>query len=423
MSIPPPEDQPLSPRRLFAVCAILLSATLVNYACRTAFNQNSQQIQTAFQTDEAGYGLIEGRFGLGFACGGLLFGYLADKLNVRWLYPALVLAWSVAGASSAWVESLFGLGVSRFLLGLFEAGHWPCALRTTQRFFKPAQRTWGNSLLQSGAALGAILTPLLIAVVHRTDPEQWRRSFEITGLLSLPWVAAWWLFVKDSDLRRPVIATDETAAGAGTELARDDQHSWWDLMASRRWWVLVATTISINTTWHFIRVWLPGTLEKQHGYEHEFVQYFMSGYYSATFVGSLAVGWGVSWLVQRRWNVHRARMAVFGLCSLLVTWLVPTAFFEPGRVYLASWLVIGVGALGVFPLYYSLNQELSASHQGRVSGVLGFSSWLVQFLVHPAVGRAFTNKPDARAYLFAVIGVLPLFAWVLLVAFWRKRES
>lgn len=411
----------LSQTRIRVVCGILLMATLINYACRMPFTQNSVEIKAAFGAD--GYGTAEGLFGLGFACGGLLFGLLSDFINVRWLYPLVMLAWALAGATTAYVDSLLGLCVSRFALGLFEAGHWPCALRTTQRVFKPAQRTLGNSLLQSGASLGAILTPLLIAGIYRYDPGQWRLSFVLTGVLSLPWVVCWLLTLRDADLRRPVIATDETAAGVGEERTLSEQISWWQIMSSRRWWLLVVTTISINTTWQFIRVWLSDTLREAKGYEQEFVQYFTSVYYAATCVGSLGAGWLVGHLVTRGWNVHRARLAVFTGCSLLVAWAVPTAFMAPGWLYLGSWLVIGVGALGVFPVYYSLNQELSGKYQGRVSGVLSFSSWLVQFFVHPAVGTAFKTHPEARPWLFAAIGVLPLLALIGLVAFWGRRDE
>lgn len=85
--------------------------------------------------------------------------------------------------------------------------------------------------------------------------------------------------------------------------------------------------------------------------------------------------------------------------------------------------MVGVGALGLFPVYYSLNQELSGKYQGRVSGVLSFSSWLVQFFVHPAVGRAFKAHPEARPWLFAAIGVLPLIALIGLLAFWGRRKE
>ncbi len=423
MSTTTRDDSELSKSRLYVVCAILLSATLINYACRMTFNHNKPNIEQAFEFKDKGYGDVESLFGLGFACGGLLFGVLSDFVKVRWLYPAVVLAWAASGASAAWVDSVFGLEVSRFLLGFFEAGHWPCALRTTQRVFKPAQRAWGNSLLQSGAALGAILTPLLIAGLHRHDPTQWRASFVITGLLAVPWVFAWWFTLRDADLQRPVIATDEAASGVGEERALREHGSWWELLSSSRWWVLVVITISINTTWQFIRVWLPGTLEQRKGYDPEFAQYFMSAYYAATFIGSLATGWLVSRLAQRGVNVHRARVGLFLGCSLLVLWGVPTAFFEPGWLYLVSWLVIGVGALGLFPLYYSLNQELSAKRQGRISGLLSFSSWLVQFFVNRRVGRAFENFPESQPYFYAGIGVLPLLACLVLIAFWGRRTE
>ncbi len=403
---------------MLVVCGILLSATLINYACRSTLSQNSREIKAAFQTDDLGYGQVEGMFGLGFACGGLLFGYLSDKINVRWLYPIVMIAWSVIGMAAAWIDSLSVLAISRFLLGLFEAGHWPCALRTTQRLFKPSQRTLGNSLLQSGAALGAILTPLLVAFVHRHDPTQWRLSFVLTGLLCIPWVAAWWLAVRQSDLNRAVIATDETRG----ERVLEASGSFLKLMSSRRWWVLVFITIAINTTWQIIRVWLTDTLQER-GYSKEASQYFTSAYFAATFVGSIAAGASVGWLTARGWSVHRARVVMFGICSLLVAWLAPTAYFPTGTAYFVSWLVVGAGALGVFPIYYSLNQELSASHQGRVSGVLSFTSWLVQFFVQPAVGAAFKTQPGLRPTLFAAIGLLPLFACVVLIAFWGRRDK
>ena len=63
--------------------AILLAATLLNYANRFVFTQNAQPIQAALEIGDAGYGKIAGYFGLGFALGGLTFGILADMVNVR----------------------------------------------------------------------------------------------------------------------------------------------------------------------------------------------------------------------------------------------------------------------------------------------------------------------------------------------------
>ena len=308
-----PEVHRLTRWRTF-VCLLLLGATFLNYANRFAFTQNAMRIQEAFETDEAGYGELAGKFSMGFACGGLLFGILADIISVRILYPLVVVVWSLAGISSGLVGDLFGLGVSRFLLGLFEAGHWPCALRTTQRVFLPDRRVWANSVLQSGASLGAVATPMLVLVLFEADPALWRWTFFIVGGLGLPW-AMWWLWtVREDDVRRPVIQTDETSAGVGEQQVLQEV-PFYRLFLSRRWWLLLIVVVCINTLWHYVRVWMPVLLEKDHKYSPEFVQTFSSCYYLSTFFGSIASGVLVSHLAAR---VERASCPARGVSGVRI---------------------------------------------------------------------------------------------------------
>jgi ACS family hexuronate transporter-like MFS transporter len=407
---------------LWWVCLILLLATFLNYANRFAFTQNALPIQDAFQTNKEGYGTAAGYFGLGFAFGGLFFGVLADLISVRLLYPFVVLAWSLAGISSGLVDDLFGLSVSRFVLGLFEAGHWPCALRTTQRIFKPHQRTVGNSILQSGASLGAVLTPLLVLGLDIWDPEQWKVAFFLVGGLGFPWALAWLWIIRESDVRQPVIQTDEINPGPGEE--RELQEiPFFRIFRTRRWWVLLLVVVCINTLWHYIRVWMPDTLEDDHGYSHRFVQSFTSLYYLATFFGSLASGWLTAWLVGNGWNVFRSRLATFFGFGLLSTCSIAAAFLPRGPLLLGTLLIVAFGSLGLFPIYYSLNQEISARHQGKVSGSLSFSTWGILYFVHPAVGRLVDANQAIRPYLFAAVGLGPLLACAALVLFWGSRPT
>lgn len=426
-----PPDHPTTLRALPGVarrcppgllCLVLLSATLLNYANRFVFTQNAVTIQEAFETNEEGYGQLAGYFGLGFACGGLLFGILADVMSVRILYPVVVVVFSAAGICSGLVNSLEWLGVWRFVLGLFEAGHWPCALRTTQRVFQPHQRTWANSVLQSGASLGAVLSPLLVVGLLLWNPAQWRLAFFIAGGLGLPWAVAWLLTVSEADVRRPVIQTDETSDGVGAEVELQEI-PFYRVFLTRRWWLLLIVVVCINTLWHYIRVWMPVMLEKDHHYSRVFIQYFTSLYYLATFFGSIASGWLTWWLPRRNWNVHRARLTAFLLFTLLAMLSIPAAFLPRGPLLLGTLLLVGFGSLGLFPIYYSLNQEISARNQGKVGGTLGFSTWLILFFLHPEIGRLVDAHPGIRPYLFASVGLGPLVAFLVLMFLWGRRPT
>ena len=104
------------------------------------------------------------------------------------------------GIATGSVTSFAGLVACRSLLGLFEAGHWPCALRTTQRLMPASQRTLGNSILQSGSSIGAIFTPLVVGAMLTPEAGSWRLPFQIIGALGIGWVVLWLTAIRRSDL-------------------------------------------------------------------------------------------------------------------------------------------------------------------------------------------------------------------------------
>src|SRR5258706_14340938 len=109
--------------------------TLANAAVR---------IITEFKLSKEKYGDLELAFGWAFAAGSLLFGFIADRVSGRWLYPGVLFAWSLMGFLSAWTTALSQLLICRTLLGLFQAGHWPCPLKTTHFLLSERDRTMCN---------------------------------------------------------------------------------------------------------------------------------------------------------------------------------------------------------------------------------------------------------------------------------------
>ena len=86
------------------------------------------------------------------------------------------------------------------LLGFFEAGQWPCALITVQRLLSRRDRPLGNSILQSGASLGAIATPFVVIALTTSATDSWRLPFRVIGAAGAVWVVAWLAIVRGRDL-------------------------------------------------------------------------------------------------------------------------------------------------------------------------------------------------------------------------------
>jgi ACS family hexuronate transporter-like MFS transporter len=401
---------PRGPWFRWYVCGLLLLATTVNYMDRQTLANAASRVKADFQLTNEQYGELETFFGLAFAGGALGFGFLVDRVGVRWLYPGVLLAWSAMGIATGWAQTFAGLLACRTLLGLFESGHWPCALKTTQRLLPASQRTLGNSILQSGASVGAIITPLVMAAMLTEEVGSWRLAFQVIGAAGLVWAVLWLPAVRASDLAAP---PEEASRRDGTALS--------SATVVRKLCVLIVVVATINTCWHLFRVWLPLFLQEGRGYSERFALGFTSAYYVATDVGCLLAGWASIALHRRGLSVGTARWLVFTTCAVGTALSIGVAYTPRGGLLLTQLLVIGAASLGLFPCYYSLTQELSARHQGKISGFLGMAAWLSAAPMHKFFGRL-VDQTHSYDLGFAVVGCLPLVAAVVWWLAWELPE-
>jgi ACS family hexuronate transporter-like MFS transporter len=425
MSDPLPESHPPSrgPAWKWWVCGLLLLATMINYMDRLTLNQAAKQIMSELDFDEEDYGKVEFAFGLAFAVGALVFGRVADRVNVRLFFPGALFGWSMAGFVTGFAGNFGQLLTCRVLLGFFESALWPCALRTTQHILPPGERTLGNGILQSGAALGAIITPQIIHILV-VGPGTWPYPFFVVGAVGLAWVCLWLISVRTKDLAGPAIRPKNADNCPGSSriawLVRE--LAWLRQMARiRRFWVLVALVIAINMTWHFFRAWLPLFLQNHHDYEQSSVQNFATLYYTCADAGSLTAGFTALWLARQGWPVHGSRVVVFAACSLLTLLSIPLARLHPGAFFNMLFMLFAFGSLGLFPVYYSLSQELTVADQGRLTGTLGFTTWVVTAVMHRIVGIWLKETQDWPTAL-GLAGLPPFIALIVLLLVWGRTS-
>jgi hypothetical protein len=120
--------------------------------------------------------------------------------------------------------------------------------------------------------------------------------------------------------------------------------------------------------------------------------------------------------------VHSSRVAVFGTCAVLTALSVLVPQLATGPALVAVLLVVGFACLGLFPNYYSFSQELSAAHQGKVSGALGCINWLVMALLHEVVGDT-VKRTGSYTVVMSAAGLVPLLGLVVLLLFWGPAPS
>ena len=432
------------------VCGLLLLALMLNYMDRQTLSLTIGPIKKELELTPAHYGRLEKGFGYAFAFGGIIAGFVADRVNVRWFYPFVLTGWSLAGIAtgfadrigkivgpplmtiSQWMSDIgaslyghspeaidantpgitayWGFMTCRVLLGLFEAGQWPCALITTSRLLSSADRPFGNSVLQSGASIGAILTPQVVQLLV-VGQGAWRYPFVLVGIAGLFWIVPWLWMTRGLNLSRIEAGPDSN--GAPIKVLPSNIF-WWRYIA------LIGVVITINLPWHFFRAWMPLMLQEYHGYEDAFVRHFNSAYYIGTDIGCISAGFMIRWLISKGSSVHRARLWVFAGCTLLTMGSVIAAQLPKGPLLLGLLLLFGFGSLGLFPIYYSLTQELSSRHQGKVTGSLSFITWVVTAEMQALVGQHVNETKSYSSSIFW-IGLVPLVGLAAMLLCWREE--
>src|ERR1051325_6147523 len=226
------------------VCGLLLFASAINYMDRQTLASAASRITKHLALTQEQYGGLESGFGLAFAAGSLFFGSVADRFSVRIVYPIVLALWSAVGIATGMSRGYTDLLWCRTLLGFFEGGHWPCAVKTTRLLLEATDRSMGNSGLQAGKSIGAIITPQVMRALLTDEPGSWRRTFMVVGAIGVLWVIFWLALVRDRDLRQS--STEDPNSTSNL----------WKALFSRRILIIFAVIALINTGWQTMRAWL-----------------------------------------------------------------------------------------------------------------------------------------------------------------------
>lgn len=123
------------------------------------------QLRAYFGFDDATAGLLGTITLVMSGAGGLIFGYIADRLGRTRALMGTIAIFSLASLGAAASQSVLQLLMWRAILGIGMGGEWASGAVLVSETWPPAHRDKAISIMQSGWAIGYIAAALIAAVV------------------------------------------------------------------------------------------------------------------------------------------------------------------------------------------------------------------------------------------------------------------
>ncbi|HVO56553.1 MAG TPA: MFS transporter [Dongiaceae bacterium] len=328
----------------WTVCAMLFLATTINYIDRQVIALLKPTLQQTIGLTEINYGYIVDAFQIAYAAGLLLTGRLVDRLGTRIGYMLVMAVWSFSAMGHALASTALQFGVARFFLGLGESGNFPAAIKTVAEWFPQKERSLATGLFNSGANLGAIIGPIIVAwaVLH----YGWHAAFLVTGVFSAAWIVVWFLNYRTPEKHPHLQAAERRYIHKDGAPTTAPGAAWKTLLRYRQTWGFSCAKFLTDPIWWFYLFWLPSYLSAKFAMTLGQMRVPLVIVYTVSTIGSVGGGWLPAPFRKLGFSPAQARLAAMLVCASLV---LPVFFLN------------GVRSLGVAIAILSM---AAGAHQG-----------------------------------------------------------
>ncbi len=377
-------------------------ATVINYIDRSALAIMWPDISSDLGMDKNDYALILNVFLVAYAVGQSLSGKMFDKIGTRAGFVVSITVWGLATAVHALARGVLSFSVFRVLLGLGEAGNWPGAVKSNAEWFPTKERALAQGIFNSGAALGSIVAPPLIAVVWVAIGWEW--TFLLLGLLGLLWVIPWLLINKAVPAKHPWITDEErTLILSGMEEIEKDSDgeglTMSKILSHKESWSVLMSRFFIEPIWWLFVGWMPIYLAEVYGFNVKEIGFFSWVPYVGAALGSLSGGYYSGRLMINGASVDKARkQTILVGCIIMFLGLVATILIGDTAIKF-----VGIVAFVLFGFQFVISNIqtipsdlFSGKSVGSLAGLGGtvgiFSVIIMNFLV-PVITDNFSYTP------------------------------
>jgi ACS family hexuronate transporter-like MFS transporter len=236
----------------WVICGLLFYATTVNYIDRSTLNTLEPTLRDVIHWRPYQYGLINAVFSLAYGIGFLVMALIVERIGVRAGYALAMIGWSISGMLTAFTGNPIQFGITRFLLGLFEAGNFPAAIKTIAEWFPQKQRATATGIFNAGSNVGAVCAPLIVLLL--VPFFGWRSAFFVTPILVLIWVGLWLSWYR-APVNQPRANDAERALIEADPIVKAAPVKWRNILPHPQAWAFMAGKFFTDPIWWFYLFW------------------------------------------------------------------------------------------------------------------------------------------------------------------------
>ncbi len=367
----------------YLVLAWLCALATVAYIHRSCLAVATTAIQDDLCLTAQQLAWAQAAFMLSYALFQLPSGWLGDRWGA-WLGLTLCTVLSAAATGfMALAGGLVGLLLGRAIMGLAQAGLFPCAVQGIQRWFPETEKAMPCGLLGAfmsvGAVIGSSLTGLLLGYLSWPDVFL---LLALTGPVCAGWFY-WWF--RDRPEEHSAVNAAELALlsrrpGEAVAQRPPEKTPWKALLTSPRLGLICGQQFFRAAGYIFYLTWFPTFLQKTCDVSVEAAGYWNSCPLLGVVVGSTLGGLVMDYLLRRTGSKQFSRQAIAvagclgsALCLILAypqREALPTVALVTAGAFLA-------GLAG--PAGYTVTIDLGGRHVATVFSTMNMAGNLGAF--------------------------------------------
>src|ERR1700688_1040641 len=194
------------------------------------------------------------------ALGGIIFGFLGDRLGRKPMIATTVAIYGIGTALCGFSHTLAQLILYRSITGLGMGGGWAPGQSLVAESVPAKRRARYAAYVQTGAPLGVLLAAT--AGGYLAPQIGWRHTFMLSRLPAVLVVAAVLKWMPESD----VWQRTRVAGSRGVNLSAMVNQTFAQIFAHRRIFAMLFVILLLNSeAYWFTYTWMPGYLELKRG--------------------------------------------------------------------------------------------------------------------------------------------------------------